>query len=276
VRATYETHARGIRIVPGQWRPHYPFEQIAWVSPPWPSQEYIWLDFPEAIFSDSRLLFLSHVNPAYPALFPDLPKVPWRTTAGSLSFERTLPNEVHFAGALVRNGDSALSLELSVDNRSDEPLKEIRVQTCAYLRGIKEFSDCTAQNKFVHVPGAGWQSFGHALLADRETGRFRLGWRGGRRLADLPVMVTRSSQAERIVAMTWYDDTFALVSNPKHPCMHADPAFPDLEPGQKVTVRGELLFFAGAIDEFAAEFERRYREGFHRLSGGVRKSYGQP
>ena len=57
---TYETHAKGIRILPGQWRPLYPFEQIAWVSPPWPSQDYIWLDFPEAIFCNLGLLYFGH------------------------------------------------------------------------------------------------------------------------------------------------------------------------------------------------------------------------
>ena len=61
-QGTYETHAKGIRILPGAWRPHYPWEHIAWISPPWPSQDYVWLDFPEAIFTSQGLLFLSHVN----------------------------------------------------------------------------------------------------------------------------------------------------------------------------------------------------------------------
>ena len=50
-RATYQTHAKGIRIFPGQWRPHYTWEQIVWISPSWPSQDYLWLDFPEALFT---------------------------------------------------------------------------------------------------------------------------------------------------------------------------------------------------------------------------------
>lgn len=29
----------GVRIVPGMWRPHYPYEQIVWISPPWPSAD---------------------------------------------------------------------------------------------------------------------------------------------------------------------------------------------------------------------------------------------
>jgi len=91
---TYETHAKGIRIVPGQWRPHYPFEQIAWVSPPWPSQDYCWLDFPEAIFTDQGLLFLSHVNPKVTAEFPDLPPVPCSfSRIPSTRWHATLPDE---------------------------------------------------------------------------------------------------------------------------------------------------------------------------------------
>ena len=70
IKQTYENHMKGIRILPGHWRPHYPFEQIAWVSPPWPSQDYIWMDFPEAIFTSIGLIFLSHVNPPFPVVFP--------------------------------------------------------------------------------------------------------------------------------------------------------------------------------------------------------------
>ena len=69
----YETQATGLRILPGQWRPHYPWEHIAWVSPPWASQDYVWLDFPEAICSSLGFLYLSHVNPPIPTIFKDLP-----------------------------------------------------------------------------------------------------------------------------------------------------------------------------------------------------------
>ena len=125
----YETEVEGIRILPGQWRPHYPFEQIIWISPPWPSQDYIWLDFPEAIFADSGLHYLSHVNPAVPALFHDLPKVPWKTGNDGLSFERVLPNAVkfgrhsakrqrlvNFAHALYRKRKRASSDEYTTSN----------------------------------------------------------------------------------------------------------------------------------------------------------------
>ena len=75
--------------------------------------------------------------------------------------------------------------------------------------------------------------------------------------ADLPVMVTVSNQSERLVAFTWYDDTYSLVSNPNHPCMHADPVFPDLEPGQRAKINGALLFFEGTVGQFSDWFQKQ-------------------
>ena len=152
---TYETHAKGIRIQPGHWRPHYPWEQIAWVSPAWPSQDYLWLDFPEAIFTSQGLLYLSHVNPGIEAVFPDLPKVPWREVPNGIAFDRQLPNSVSFGGSVTKQSDTRVALELHLKNGSAQALKNIELQTCAFLRGIREFSDYTRDNKFVHVPDAG-------------------------------------------------------------------------------------------------------------------------
>ena len=134
------------------------------------------------------------------------------------------------------------------------------IQTCAYLRGIKEFSDFTAENKFVHLPESGWQPFDKASTCGLETGRFRLGWLSGPAAADLPVMVTVSNRGKRLAAYTWYNDTYSMVCNPGHPCFHADPVFPDLEPGQRATIHGELLFFEGTIDQFENWFKKRYEK----------------
>lgn len=101
-RETYETHAKGLRIFPGQWRPHYPFEQIAWISPAWPSQDYLWLDFPEAIFVGERLVFLSHVNPALQSQYPDLPAVAWKKNPRGLEFERACPTALCLVEGLCK------------------------------------------------------------------------------------------------------------------------------------------------------------------------------
>ena len=252
---TYETQARGPRILPGQWRPHYPWEHIAWVSPPWPSQDYLWLDFPEAIFTNQGLVFLSHINPRVPSVYTDLPRVAWEVRADGLRFARRLPNGVQFGGSVTRESETTVALDLYLENGTSVPLRAITLQTCVFLRACAEFADFTLANKFVHLPARGWMPFSEAVQGSdpaEAPGRYGLGWRGGPRLADWPVMVTQSNQAPRLVAMTWYEHTLSLIGNPAHPCFHADPQFPDLDVGQRAAIQGRLIFFEGTLDAFAA------------------------
>lgn len=252
---TYATHAKGIRILPGEWRPHYPWEHIAWVSPSWPSQDYLWLDFPEAIFSSQGLLFLSHVNPPFPTVFENLPKIPWEPLPDGVRFDRTLPNGIEFGGTVRKGSETTVDLELRLKNGSTEPLENITLQTCAFLRGIKEFAEYTRDNKFIHTPKAGWISMEAAREMKGGSEKFRVGWRDrGEPISDLPVMVTRSNEADRYVAMTWFTDTLSMVSNPHHPCMHADPKFPNLSPGEEAKIQGKLIFFEGPLEAF--DFEK--------------------
>ncbi len=251
---TYETQAKAIRILPGQWRPHYPWEHIAWISPSWPSQDYLWLDFPEAIFTSQGLLFLSHINPSFPAVFSDLPNVPWRKVSEGLEFERLLPNGISFGGSVCRGKGGTVNLELHLQNGTRKPLENITLQTCAFLRAIKEFSDYTKDNKLIHVPGGGWIPIEQASNYPEGTGPYRVGWRtGGKAVSDLPVMLCLSNSAKRLVAMTWFEDTISMVSNLEHPCMHADPRFKDLPPGEGASIHGRIIFFEGEPDGFHLE-----------------------
>lgn len=250
-KETYQTHAKGLRIFPGAWRPHYPWEHIAWISPSWPSQDYIWLDFPEAIFTDRGLLYLSHINPAVPAVYESWPAVAWQHTETGIAFERELPDGVRFGGSIAKGGDQVAELELYILNGANLPLKNISLQTCAFLRAIREFGDYSASNKYVHVPEKGWVAYPEAQKLSEENGRYGLGFRSRKnRKADWPVMATVSNQAGRLVAMTWLENTLSMVTNPNHPCMHADPFFKDLEPGERASIHGRLIFVEGPIQEF--------------------------
>lgn len=253
-KETYENHATGLRIVPGAWRPHYPWEHIGWISPSWPSQDYIWLDFPEAIFTDRGLIYLSHVNPAVPAVYAEWPRVEWEREEDGIRFTRTLPDGVEFSGAIRKERENVAGLTLRIRNGSEGALRKITLQTCAFLRAIREFADYTADNKYVHVKDKGWMRFKEAAALSEETGRYGLGWRThANRKADLPVMVTVSTSAERLVAMTWGEATLSMTQNSGHPCMHCDPEFRNLEAGEEQTVKGRLIFFEGGLEDFRFE-----------------------
>lgn len=253
-KETYENQARGIRIHPGQWRPHYRWEHIAWISPSWPSQDYLWLDFPEAIFSSQGLLFLSHINPPFPSVNPDLPPVPWIAGEKGISFERDLPGGISFGGSVTRGGDTVVDLELHIHNGSKEPLNDISLQTCAFLRGIKEFGDYTGDNKFVHVPERGWVTMNEATKIAGPEQPYRVGWRrSGKPVADVPMMITTSNKGDRLFAFTWQESTLSMVGNPNHPCAHADPQFPNLASGDGASIKGRIVFFEGVLKDFKYE-----------------------
>lgn len=262
--------ATGLRILPGAWRPHYPWEHIAWISPSWFSQDYLWLDFPEAIFTDRGLLYLSHASPYVPTAYDSLPRVEWRIKGGAIAYERTLPHGVFLAGKVYREKENIAALELRIKNGSKEPLRKIRLQTCAYLRAIKEFDDFSLDNKYVHVPDRGWIRLNEAQGMKEDTGKYEVGlpsddpFTHENHKADVPMIVTVSNMqpefankplGSRLVAMTWRDATLAMWGNPGHPCMHADPFVPDLQPGQEHTIRGRIIFFEGGIKNFPFQDE---------------------
>ncbi|MBI3947828.1 MAG: hypothetical protein HY321_18050 [Armatimonadetes bacterium] len=248
----YREFIKGSGIRPGMWRPHAAWEQVAWVKPPWSEEGHVWLDFPEVIIGgDGSFLYAGHGPVGHPAVTHGaLPKVPWREVAGGIAFERTLPSGIAFGGSVTGRDECRIDLRLHIRNGSGETLRGVKAQTCAYLRMIDEFAQRTNSNKYVHVAGGGWMPFPEALKIPEPRGKIRLGWRGGPPLADLPWVITLSSKAEQLVAMTWHADTFSLIGNPSHPCMHADPAFPDLAPGARHAIQGSLCFFEGSIADF--------------------------
>lgn len=248
---TYFDSAPGITVTPGQWRPHFPWEHIAWVSTPWACHDYLWLDIPEALFAGDELLFLSHTNPRHPSQNPSLPAVPWRRRADGIEFERTLSNGVRFAASVTCRGGRVVDLSLFIENGSDRPLCNITLQTCVYLRALDEFNQPTTENKFVHAPRRGWITLKAATEVEQAQarGRYRIGFRKGPPVADLPVMLCRSRGGDRLIAMTWHDHTFSLIGNPAHPCMHADPFLPDLTPGRCHSICGRIAFFDCGLDD---------------------------
>ena len=248
-------------IIPGMWRPMFESEQVAWISPPWESQEYIWFDFPEAIWVDGSLLYLGHIDKRFPTLFPTEKSAPWIKSEYGISYEQVLPNGVSFGGKITRQGDNIAALKLWISNGSDKELKNVKMLTCVYLDGIKEFNEKTNNNKYVHTTEQGWIPFSEAANLEPVAKGFRVGWLDeGKKVSDLPVVVTKSKIEGHLVAFTWFADTYSFIGNPNHPCVHADPVFTNLLPGDMQTIYGELIFFEGSLEEFEVMFRERWEK----------------
>jgi hypothetical protein len=248
--------AEAIRIEPGHWRPEDAYEQIAWVHLPWADAGYVMLDFPEAVFCDQGLLFLSHTSPCFQQVYADIPQMPWEACDDGIRFERRLPNALVYGGSLrAATGRRQVDMTLWARNEDEIPISRFMLQVCVYLPKAPQFAANTMANKFVHVDGRGWMTYVEAEAAGVKTGTWRLGWRGGLPSCDAPLMVTRSADGSRLMAVEWGDATYSLTGNPAHPCMHADPVWPDLLPGESTEITGRLTFFDGGLDEFYEQWK---------------------
>lgn len=196
-------------------------ETKASVFAPWDASSYVVLDVPEAIFSNLGLLYLAHTH--VPTIWDKqgvkLPVLEWRERAGGvLELERTLPNDVVFGTRLTPRAEG-VTADMWLTNGTAERLTDLRVQVCALLRGMPGFDQQTNDNKFF------WQEYSTCHNPDK----------------------TRWVIAAFVpVGRAW--------GNAECPCLHADPKFPDCDPGETVRCRGWLSFYEGR--DIEAELQR--------------------
>ena len=193
---------------------------------PWDPQSYVVIDLPEALWSNLGLTYLAHthIDTVWDTQGIDLAPQEWERRAdGSLRHERMLPNEVSF-GAAVNPVDDHIDMELWMRNGSEAPLSDLRIQNCVMLEAARGFHHDTNHNK-------------------RLTGS---------------VAAVRNEDGSHWIVTAW-ERTQRAWANPPVPCLHADPQFPDLPPGAKATLRGELWFVDGEeIDSKINELNQRF------------------
>jgi hypothetical protein len=182
------------------------------VFTPWDPGSYVVVDVPEAIFSDLGLTYLAHTH--IPTIFDKegvkLERLEWTESAdGSLSLTRKLPNGIVYK-AWVRAYPGEVRMELELTNGTNRPLSDLRVQQCAMLKGARGFEAQTNDNKRFDSP--------YAIVHDPSRTRW---------------IVHAWSHPQRV----W--------GNPPCPCLHSDPQFPDLKPGETGRLIGRLWFYEG-------------------------------
>ncbi len=195
---------------------------------PWDDDDYVVADVPEAIWSNLGLTYLAHthVDTVWSKKKVVLEKLEWdRKTDGSLVMERELPNGIRF-GTKVMPGKELVRMEMWLRNGSSKKLTGLRVQNCVMLKNAKKFNRQTDENK---------------LLKD--------GW-----------CACRSEDGKRWIVTGWQPIHRAW-ANTRVPCLHADPQFPDCEPGKTVRLRGYVSFLEGKdVEKAAAKWNASLKE----------------
>ena len=182
------------------------------VFTPWDPASYVVVDVPEAIWSNLGLTYLAHthIDTIWDQKGVTLPPLEWtRHADGSLTHERTLPNAISF-GAKVLARDRHVEMELWLKNGTDSELTDLRIQNCVMLKGALGFNSQTNWNKRLETP------FG----------------------------MVRSDDGRQWIITAW-ENCQRTWANPPVPCVHSDPEFDDLAPGQTGRVKGWLWFHEG-------------------------------
>lgn len=179
---------------------------------PWDQTSYVVVDLPEAIFSNLGLTFLAHTH--IPTIFDKagqkLKPQEWNVKPdGSLELTRTLPNQIAYMARAKAVGNE-IRMELTLTNGTTEKLSGLKVQQCAMLKGAKEFEAQTNENK-----------------------RF-----------ESPYAIVGNADKTRWVIHAW-SRPMRVWGNAPCPCLHSDPQFPDLEPGETGRLVGRLWFYEG-------------------------------
>jgi hypothetical protein len=196
-------------------------ETKASVFLPWDDKQYVVVDLPEAIWSNLGLTYLAHTHVATIWTHQKIKLEPleWqRGEDGALALERKLPNGIVYTASIAAK-NKAVEMQLSLTNGTKEKLSDLRVQNCIMLKGAPGFASQTNDNK-----------------------RFQS-----------PFVAVHDKSGKRWIVTAW-ERCHRAWGNAPCPCLHSDPKFEDLEPGEIGKINGWLWFYEG--DDLASELKR--------------------
>lgn len=193
---------------------------------PWDPTSYVVLDAPEALWSNLGLTYLAHthIDTVWDKQGIRLKQLEWvRKPDRSYFLRRELPNKIIYELLAIPQGDH-LAIRMSLTNGTPQALSDLRVQMCAMLKGCRDFDQQTNDNKI----------FRGSLAA------------------------CRNSDGNRWVILG-FEPNHRTWGNAPCPCLHSDPIFQELAPGQIGTVYGCLSFYQGTeIDKELASIKQRW------------------
>lgn len=234
------------------------------IMPPWPDGGSIFVNLPEHLEYMPETMGIARHH--------DHRANVWRTSDDSLHAEYaveslTEPN-VFFSAKASSTGHRA-TLEVSITNRSEKKLHSLRPLFCFQYNFLKGFPIRLSDNfnhTFVIIVGhpvavsdlVVENPDAIARMAQVGSCKDEHNWwaeeMGGfiSRPIDSACTILRATDDDRKVVVRWWPGKNFL-SNSYIPCIHADPCIGDLEPGQTVRVKGEIIFSRASLDQIVKE-----------------------
>jgi hypothetical protein len=248
------------------------------INSPWENGGTLFMHFPEHLeYNPVGNTILRHYDniPTPWIISPDGQQASYRVESPALpnvtieSFLRKMDNNE------LPSGVSGVKLAMHIINKGTEILPVVRALLCVQYSGLTGFPQKLQQNyehNFIVIDGK-LKALSDLPTEDpkttfkgcvvkgcpqRDTRSEKNGGLIGQDM-DLALSVVTSTDGNRKI-IVWWTPGKSMIANAFIPCMHADPYFGTLKPGEQAYAEGIILFTEGDIDPVVAFLKLKERK----------------
>jgi len=238
------------------------------VAPPWKEGGVLVINFPEHLEYESRGMGILRHNDA-------TPRGRWETAPdgrrATLNVESPTAPGVRVEGEAKIAGPDRVELMIRIVNGGKIALATVKPLYCMHYRELSGFPQWVDNFKHTFVLRGGKT----VALSEVPTKTPETKIKGGtiagcdqqdngfaernggliERGLDAAIAAVEDLQGRRRLVVAWSPGK-SILSNANIPCLHADPFYGTLEPGQSAEARGVLLFTEKPAEEACAQLRR--------------------
>ena len=164
----------------------------------------------------------------------------------------------------AQSAEGEVAFEVTMRNLADEPNASGVSLFCLQAGGASGFHDFGGERTFVRC-GDAWRTVAETIegrWADHRMCGFHLGAAGGEPGTVTERLMVKESLGLEMALGIALDRCESLSCNHKiwPSCIHANPAWGALAPGEERTVRGKVYYVTGSKDDVLARYRRDFCE----------------
>ena len=190
--------------------------------------------------------------------------VQWQSEGRSWRYKHFVEQEQITIAASVEATDDGFLMSMSVANHSDQSWPNVAGIVCLLLGTAPDFANPDRTRSWFRAGGklqtfagsqmvGGQPPFRMSLVRGMEqverTKRHRNKWGFTQQESDDGVIAVTSPDEKQILALTWQQvHHLQLNACGAYCCIHANPAFGNMAPGEQRTVHGAILLSRGSLE----------------------------